>query len=293
MQAANNDEYLEQFLTHALTSQLVTADYSITKYPPEIREADGQKYNYNNEGHRGPDFAKNVDMLAIGCSVTYGTGLPIESTWSYKLAKDLGLSYNLLAFPGGGISLLVRQVFQYIDKYGAPKYLVALLPDNDRVDVYGLSDRANFKHSNKKRVEEKIRSISLSGLTSDNSIISHKERSVNIKYARLNAMSQTVMLIKLCKLLGINLLWGTWSDWDIFADLSYDFYSVGGDILQTRSTVSDIRPGGLVHALCHEDPNDPYWVEGSDEVKHWGTHYHVHVVEHFKQEIENLYGTKS
>lgn len=290
MQPKSNDEYLEQFLTHALTGQLITCDYSITKYPPEIREAHGQKYNYNNEGHRGPDFAAGVDMLAIGCSVTHGTGLPLESTWSYKLANDLGLSYNLLSFPGGGISVLVRQVFEYINKYGAPKYLVALFPDDDRVDVYGMSDNTNFKYNNKKRVEEKIRSISLSAITSDNSSISQKERPINIKYARLHAMSQVVILTRLCKLLGINLLWGTWSDWDVFADLNYDFFSVDDYILKTRSTVSDVKFDYIKSANCHEDPTDPYWVEGSDEVKHWGTHYHVHVAEHFRQELVTRYG---
>lgn len=293
MQSTSRDADIQQFLPSALTSQLITADFSILKQLPEIRHADGQQYNYNNEGHRGPDFIENVDMLTVGCSVTYGVGLPIESTWSYKLAKDLGLSYNVLSFPGGGISLMVRQVFEYINKYGAPKYLIALLPDSGRIDDYGMADTYNFKYTNRKKVEEKLRSVELSAITSDDNIITKKDRPINLEFIKVNAISQTILLIRLCKFLGINLLWGTWSSWDVFADLNYDFFSVDDYILKTRSTVSDVKFDYIKLAKCHEDPTDPYWVEGSDRVKHYGTHYHVHVAEHFRQELIKLYGTKS
>jgi len=291
MPAGNSkDEYLEEFLPYAVTGQILCADYSIAHYPSDTREADGQTYKYNSDGHRGPEFKSGVGLLAVGCSVTHGVGLPLESTWAHMLAKNLNVDYNLLSFAGAGISVCVRQTIEYIYKYGAPKHLVCLFPDNDRVDVYSMADNHNYSYSNKKRVEEKIRSTQLSSITSDNNIITKKDRPINIKYARFHAMSQFVILARMCSLLNIKLLWGTWSDWDSFVNMKFDFMPVDPYLLKTHSTVSDIRQDELLKAKCHSDDSDPYFVVGSDEVKHWGTHYHTHVAQHFAEELRLKYG---
>jgi len=286
----SKDEHLEEFLPYAVTGQVITADYSISHYSSDVRHNDGQVYAYNSDGHRGPEFKKNVGLLAVGCSVSHGIGLPLESTWAHMLAKNLNLDYNLLSFPGGGISVCVRQTIEYIYKYGAPEYLVCLLPDDERIEFYSINDVHNYAYNNKKRVEEKIRSIELSGVTSDNSIISEKELSVNIKYARFQAMSSFVVLARFCSLLNIKLLWGTWSDWDSFVNMKFDFMPVDPYLLKTHSTVSDVRQDELLKAKCHSDDSDPYFVVGSDEVKHWGTHYHTHVAQHFAEELRLKYG---
>lgn len=47
-------------------------------------------------------------IMCLGCSITFGEGLPLEQTWPYLLGKKLGLpSYNL-GMPGGAIEGFYR-----------------------------------------------------------------------------------------------------------------------------------------------------------------------------------------
>jgi hypothetical protein len=287
-----NSNNIEEFIPYAVNGQIVSSDYSITKCEGDVRHNDGQTYVYNNEGHRGPDFESGIGLLAVGCSVSNGIGLPLENTWAHQLAEKLNVTYNLLSYPAGSISICIRQTIEYIYKYGAPKYLVCLFPNNDRVDEYSMGDMQNYSYSNKKQVEEKIRNISLSSITSEKNVLTEKSRPVNIKYARLHAASQFVILSRFCSLLNIKFLWGTWSDWDNFVSMEYDFMPVDSYIKETHSTVSSIQQDDLVKSNCHSDENDPYFIVGSDEVKHWGTHYHLHVAEHFAQELKTKYAAK-
>lgn len=65
-------------------------------------------YNFNEHGYRSDDFfqRKDINILFLGCSLTYGLCLPLEETYPYLLCRDLekktGKSVNLwnLGLPG-------------------------------------------------------------------------------------------------------------------------------------------------------------------------------------------------
>ena len=66
-------------------------------------------YKINQFGFRCNEFevgAKSV--VALGCSYTFGTGLPVETTWSYLVAKSLDLECYNLAWGGSSADTCYR-----------------------------------------------------------------------------------------------------------------------------------------------------------------------------------------
>lgn len=87
------------------------------------------KFRVNNEGFRSPDnFDKNKKMLTLGCSITYGQGLPDEYRWPEMLAKKLNIDFANLAWCGDSAIAQIMKCFLYFEKYGHPEIIVALFP---------------------------------------------------------------------------------------------------------------------------------------------------------------------
>ena len=90
----------------------------------------------NVDGHRGPDFIKNVDILFAGCSQTYGLGVKDGTIWGELVSKDLGLKYNNVSYRGGSVMQIVYNIFNYFEKYGNPKYILCAFPSFARTHVF-------------------------------------------------------------------------------------------------------------------------------------------------------------
>lgn len=103
------------------------------------------EYKFNSEGFRSDEF--NVDspsVLTLGCSLTTGIGLPIEETWSYQLAKSLGLSMYNLGIGGTSSDVAFRLGLYYIPKL-KPQIVVFVPPDPYRFEVLVPSE--NYTHT--------------------------------------------------------------------------------------------------------------------------------------------------
>lgn len=93
-------------------------------------------YSYNNNGHR----CKNIEdidldnyLLFTGCSHTEGTGLRLEDTFPYKVAKALNCDYYNLAMGGTGIDILEYNLITWLSKIKKkPKHLIVQWPDHSR-----------------------------------------------------------------------------------------------------------------------------------------------------------------
>ena len=78
------------------------------KNKPEGWTKDCITYSYNSYGYRSQEFIKNGNytVLSIGCSNTYGIGLPLEYTWPerfrIKLEEKIQQSVNNFNFAIGG-----------------------------------------------------------------------------------------------------------------------------------------------------------------------------------------------
>jgi hypothetical protein len=87
-------------------------------------------YKYNSHGFRSIEFSSDIDVLTVGCSFTFGTGLPFEYTWSQQLQKMLpSKKIATIAWPGLSIQKLISYIFKYFKKIGNPKMIICNFPD--------------------------------------------------------------------------------------------------------------------------------------------------------------------
>jgi hypothetical protein len=66
--------------------------------------------------------------MVLGCSNTYGYGLPEEFTWARLFANKVGKQYINLAQPGDSAQSQVYKAFKYFEEFGHPKIIVGSFP---------------------------------------------------------------------------------------------------------------------------------------------------------------------
>lgn len=87
-----------------------------TKYGPK-----DITYNLNTFGYRSREIdpeSKYCKIMFVGCSFTFGSGLPLEEVWTTQLTKMIGDHYNIkveqhnFGQPAHGIDTFARIVYQ-------------------------------------------------------------------------------------------------------------------------------------------------------------------------------------
>lgn len=59
------------------------------------------EYTVNSWGHRGREFEQN-GLVMLGCSYTWGWGMPQQWSWPWLVGDRLGMAVNCLGYPGEG-----------------------------------------------------------------------------------------------------------------------------------------------------------------------------------------------
>lgn len=92
-------------------------------------------YRINKFGFRSEDFSKDKPaMVALGCSFTLGTGLPIEDIWPTLVGKELGLKVYNLAWGGNSADTCFRLAEYWLPQL-QPKLVCMLTPPSSRVEL--------------------------------------------------------------------------------------------------------------------------------------------------------------
>jgi len=75
------------------------------------------EYKFNNYGFRTPDDFNDEGEgnIFLGCSFTFGLGLHLEDTWSYKVNKEIGGKFWNLSLPGCGMDESFRYLYEFKD----------------------------------------------------------------------------------------------------------------------------------------------------------------------------------
>lgn len=100
-------------------------------------EISGVEYRLNSLGFRSDEFKETHEakhVLFLGCSVTYGTGVPIDQTWSKLLYKEFSKHEKLsgyfnLSYPGAASTEIIFNAMKYIKKFGAPQEIYFMIPE--------------------------------------------------------------------------------------------------------------------------------------------------------------------
>lgn len=187
----------------------------------------GREYRRNNYGYRSEEFSNNADILVVGCSHTFGTGLDENLRWGDVLAGKLGLIPQTIAEAGMSISWLVEKVISHISIFGAPQKIVCLFPDPNRfsavIDSKTLSsdslNMGSYVGQEKLNNSERGQKVIHSGHEeSNNKDVTYIKRPFNAKFVitRDMALHQSIRSIrfleKYCNDLKIPLIWGTWDN---------------------------------------------------------------------------------
>lgn len=260
-------------------------------------QRDGIEYSINSFGYRGDEFIKNVDLLVMGCSNTFGYGIPEEYMWSNMIKSDSIKSVNSLAMSGDSAQGQVIKFFQYIKKFGNPKNLVAIFP----------SYRAEFPlHDGKWEVSEKEKLYTLVDNNKASIVINCKEDLNFEKYSSYpydpNKMITKTMcayythtfiniLESYCQMTGINFRYsineldyrksgeGSLSDYMMNHSKNYfcwEYPLTGPEISKDEIDLN-----------CHNQHlESEYFYRAKDNNRgHWGLHENIHIAESIKQSL--------
>jgi hypothetical protein len=159
-------------------------------------------YDWNSDGVRSIEFTSKPPIVALGCSITLGQGLPIHLRWSDLLSKKLGLPIGNISYSGGSIAQIISSFFGMIKQYDyKPEYVIANFPPFERfyfVDGNGEKMK-DYWLGNKKR-KTKDQAPWDYGAT------------IPYEWVYYDNLNHIQMLEVFCKTNGINLIWSTWTN---------------------------------------------------------------------------------
>ena len=267
-------------------------------------------YVQNSWGCRDKEFTGPVDIIAAGCSQTYGQGIPLEYRWSSVLGEKLNATTATLAVPGWSTQSIVNAIMNYIVKFGKPRAVVIWLPDFFRFDY--VTNVKLLKVNNSKgnigdTDSEAIRLVySAIGHIKETPFISKKphlhENVINSETTAFLAGQSLRFLIEYCKEADIELVYGTW-DVAVHQFISYlqhlykkeieNYYLPEGNL----SGYVDLKyfyenNEDLSRLKCHSSirkKTEETFDWGTDSDKHVGTHMHAHVAEKFANRLKSIF----
>lgn len=107
-------------------------------------------YGCYEYGFRTP-LINHKCLVVAGCSNTFGTGLNIEQTWGYKLAKKLNLPLVNLGIPGASSDQVYRVLKTFLPSLN-PQLVACLMPDASRHEFFfrkWLDSKGNVEEKTK------------------------------------------------------------------------------------------------------------------------------------------------
>jgi len=101
-------------------------------------------YKINFDGFRCDELdSTSPNIIALGCSYTFGVGLPLSATWPKLVADDLGLVCHNLAWPGTSADTCFMLARYWVPKL-KPSLVVMAAPPVHRFDL--VIDDTNLPH---------------------------------------------------------------------------------------------------------------------------------------------------
>ena len=148
-------------------------------------------YKFNSHGFRCDEFVDLPSVVFLGCSLTQGTGLPIEKTWATIVANKLNLKCYNLGIGGSSNDTAFRLAYSWF-KIIKPITVILCTPPTERLEL--LSDSDN--------------SIQLlpNAIKSHPGLDFYKHWVDNENNGILNKTKNTLAIENLCNHLSINLL---------------------------------------------------------------------------------------
>lgn len=263
----------------------------------EYLEHKNVSYKLNSYGYRGKEFKETADIMTLGCSFTFGVGLPEEKMWANILANKLEMSLVNLGFPGDSTMGQIRKAFSYFKKFGNPKIIVCLFPLN-RIEM-PIDENFLFPHyMNKGYYHAAVENIEiLPGNVEKYSKIPHDPTKVLTPDV---AVYYTHMMIAIleqyCNSNNIKFVWSIWEH--TYPFISEYIGKENQEIYKNFCENSFIRWTNVIEngvhkefldkpytVNCHQEhADDFFFYSASDTLRnnpHAGFHKNIHLAENF------------
>jgi hypothetical protein len=263
-------------------------------------------YNINEFGFRGEAY-KDSEVVASGCSITFGIGVPESARWTNLLSNKINKSIMNLGNPGASVESAVNTIIQYCVNNKMPKEIFCLMPDFFRRMV--VTDNEFYK-TRKNNWAEKQTNLAYTFCNPKVSFYDSEsifmeiedqkyiEDSVSPHQLILNSVNAIYALESFCLSNNIKLNWTTW---DLPTALIMENLSKLKDFKLKKYTPffppkPDMQIGTFISKSCQSGHNSQFkdnvaWVVGSDysiikskkttSTAHPGIHVHEHVADFF------------
>jgi hypothetical protein len=302
----------EKYVDNVLYNGILPVKPNQYLYGVQDFQIDRSQYSANSLGYRGPEFGQQVDIICIGDSHTYGSGMPDKMIWTSLLFDMFGKSYVNLARPGGSVQSCIDNALSYIKKYGKPKKILAVFPDLGRINVV-LNTKIN-----------RAMNIEINGPADVQMLSNYSSEDIpkyikkpflveytnNMETAMMMSLRSILFLEMYCKEAGIELFWTSISQnshaallflsknsdsYNNFVDLEHDWW--GGIAENPGFEYFCTDSNHKAHATCHMDLLDLYGniffaamdrvsSDGKPMSPHIGLHRHIHIAEKFYSLME-------
>lgn len=172
---------------------------------------------------------EHKDLLISGCSLTASTGVAPQHTWPALLFDNLNIEYNNIAQAGDSVYGQCMKIYAYIKKFGKPKYIIAIFPNFERMQIinnaytfrshrYNSLYDANINSGiNKWHLVNKF-TMNIDKYQNKKNIMKFPidaEKVMNQETAIMYSFNAIDALSLYCKEAGIKFIWSTW---DPFSD---------------------------------------------------------------------------
>lgn len=285
--------YIENFLKNSLEFPNKNQKYYGVEKSSGVLVDRKTLYRLNNFGYRDEDWHGYAEILAVGCSNTYGVGVPENGSWPKILQSITGKGVRNLSRPGISIQDLVFKIFAYCKEFGNPKTIVCLFPDFFRI---ALPTNSNLIYSPEEILDGTFCSIHLSGheyqLMSNRPKYSKKPHNykdiIPLEVPLFFSIKSIHMLEQYCSSNNIKLIWSTWysGTHDVFeklTDLPFSNFCLNKNFCVNYK----------IEQSCHDNYKEmfnEYFYNGLDieegtSMSHPGVHSHIHIAEAFYKEI--------
>lgn len=180
---------------------------------------DDNTYEINRFGLRGEVY-ENAEVIAGGCSITFGIGVPEIARWTNILGKMKDKNIMNLASPGASVESVCNTIIQYCQNNKMPKEIYCLMPDFFRRMV--VVDKEFYKtRTSKNSFAEKEDNLRLiycnpifhiyeGGVFMEIKNKKYIEDSVSPHQLILNSVNSIYALESFCSSNNIKLHWTTW-----------------------------------------------------------------------------------
>jgi hypothetical protein len=266
-----------------------------------MRASDPQNTHVlNSSGYRGPEHGK-VDLIAAGCSQTYGQGVQEEHTWPAMLSKMSGMSYANIAVPGTSVQTIIQSVMEYIQKHGKPKAVAVVLPSLYRFTFATRGDISIYEqHGNHDIPTVGVHDITMTPTGTIKDAVKNwpkysrqphdVTKVLSYEAALYLSMMSINHLIHYCKVANINLVISSWYENadEILSMKKERSWNVDFSSYVTIDKMNKLFKGSTPKVEdCHDNvDNHPYWHYGLDTAYHMGSHAHLHFAEAFYRKLK-------